>query len=229
VLVPLLLALGERLDRVIISHQDSDHSGGAQSVLKMQVQAQVLTSIPSDHFLRAIHPMQPCIAGQQWQWDGVQFLVLHPQETDYAKKSKPNAMSCVLRIESASGISALLVADIEAVQEKQLLESGIPLKSDWLLVPHHGSATSSTTGFLKAVSPSVAWVQAGYRNRFGHPRPDVMARYAAQGILVFQSVWCGASIWQSDQPQQMQCARHEQRRYWHHLPPIESAHKSNRN
>ena len=225
VLVPLLMAFGERLDRVIISHQDSDHSGGANSVLKMQAQAEVLTSIPSDHLLRAMHPMQLCVAGQQWQWDGVHFLVLHPQKTDYAKKRKPNAMSCVLRIESASGTSALLVADIEAAQEKQLLQSGIDLKSDWLLVPHHGSATSSTTSFLKAVSPSMAWVQAGYRNRFGHPRPDVMARYETQGIRVFQSVWCGASIWRSDQPQQMRCARDEYRRYWHHLPPIDSAPK----
>ena len=215
-LVPLLIALGERLDRVIISHQDSDHSGGARSVLKMQVQADVLTSIPSDHLLRTIRPMQTCMAGQQWQWDGVHFSVLHPQAADYAKQLKPNALSCVLRIESASGISALLVADIEAAQENQLVQSGVDLKSDWLLVPHHGSATSSTPAFLKAVSPSVAWVQAGYRNRFGHPRPDVMARYELQGIWVFQSVLCGASVWQSDSPELMQCERDKQKRYWHH-------------
>ena len=219
VLVPLLIALGERLDRVIISHQDSDHSGGAHSVVKMQSQADVLTSIPSNHFLRKTHPMQTCTAGQQWQWDGVYFSVLHPQEADYAKKLKPNALSCVIRIESTSGISALLVADIEAAQENQLLQSGVHLKSDWLLVPHHGSATSSTTAFLKAVSPSIAWVQAGYRNRFGHPRPEVLARYDSQGIRVFQSVWCGASLWQSDKPEQMRCERDEQRRYWHHPAP----------
>ena len=220
VLVPLLIALGERLDRVIISHQDSDHSGGAHSVLKMQSQADVLTSIPSNHFLRKTHPMQTCTAGQQWQWDGVHFSVLHPQAADYAKKLKPNALSCVIRIESTSGISALLVADIEAAQENQLLQSGVHLKSDWLLVPHHGSATSSTIAFLKAVSPSIAWVQAGYRNRFGHPRPEVLARYDSQGIRVFQNVWCGASLWRSDKPEQMRCERDEQRRYWHHpVPP----------
>ena len=222
VLVPLLMALGERLDRVIISHQDSDHSGGARSVLKMQPQADVLTSIPPEHVLRSIHPMQTCVAGQKWQWDGVHFSVLHPQETDYAKKNKPNALSCVLRIESAFGNSALLVADIEAAQEIQLVQSGIHLKSDWLLVPHHGSATSSTPGFLKAVLPTIAWVQAGYRNRFGHPRPDVMMRYETQGIRVYQSVWCGASTWRSVTPALMQCARDEQRRYWHHVSPIES-------
>lgn len=220
VLVPLLMALGERLNRVIISHQDSDHSGGAHSVLKMQSQADVLTSIPSDHLLRTMHPMQKCVAGQQWQWDGVRFWVLHPQATDYAKRLKPNALSCVLRLESTSGASALLAADIEATQEIQLVQSGIPLKSDWLLVPHHGSATSSTLSFLKAVSPRIAWVQAGYRNRFGHPRPEVLARYETQGIQVFQSVWCGASTWQSARPEQMHCTRDAQRRYWHHMSPI---------
>ena len=216
VLVPLLIALGVRLDRVILSHQDSDHSGGAHSVLKMQPQADVLTSIPSKHLLRTIRPMQSCVAGQYWEWDGVHFSVLHPPAADYAKKLKPNALSCVLRIESASGTSALLVADIEAEQEKQLVQSGVALKSDWLLVPHHGSATSSTPSFLKAVSPSVAWVQAGYRNRFGHPRQEVMARYELQGIQLFQSVLCGASVWKSDAPQQMQCERERQKRYWHH-------------
>lgn len=220
VLVPLLMALGERLNRVIISHQDSDHSGGAHSVLKMQSQADVLTSLPSDHVLQTMHPMHKCVAGQQWQWDGVQFWVLHPQARDYAKRLKPNAMSCVMRVQSASGASALLVADIEAAQENQLLQSGIALKSDWLLVPHHGSATSSTLGFLKAVSPSIAWVQAGYRNRFGHPRPEVLMRYETQGIQVFQSVWCGASTWQSATPKQIHCSRDAQRRYWHHLAPI---------
>jgi competence protein ComEC len=219
VLLPLLLALGERLNRVIISHQDSDHSGGAQSVLKMQAQADVLTSIPTDHYLRLVWPMQNCVAGQRWDWDGVQFSILHPQQGDYAVKRKPNALSCVLRIESARGVSALLVADIEAAQEEQLLLSGVHLKADWLLVPHHGSATSSTASFLKAVSPQVAWVQAGYRNRFGHPRAEVMQRYAIQGIQVFQSVWCGASIWQSDNPKQMRCTRDAQRHYWYHLAP----------
>jgi competence protein ComEC len=163
--------------------------------------------------------MRDCLAGQQWEWDGVRFLVLHPPPEDYAKKSKPNALSCVLRIESAGGVSALLVADIESAQEKQLIDSGVNLKADWLLVPHHGSSTSSTTGFLKAVSPSLAWVQAGYRNRFGHPRAEIMQRYASEGIQVYQSVSCGASIWRSDQPLQMRCTREQQRHYWYHAPP----------
>lgn len=220
VLVPLLMALGEKLERIIISHQDNDHSGGAQSVLKMQAQADVLTSIPANHPLQGLHPMKACVAGQKWRWDGVNFSILHPQESDYAKNRKPNAMSCVLHIESATGVSALLAADIEAVQESELVRSGVNLKANWLLVPHHGSSTSSTTQFLQAVAPDIAWIQAGYRNRFGHPRPEVLARYQTEGIRVLESARCGASLWLSEKPKQMQCSRDLQKRYWHHqMPP----------
>jgi competence protein ComEC len=216
VLLPLLRALGERLDRVIISHQDSDHSGGAAAVLAMQPQAEVLTSIPSEHRLHALHPMQRCERGQSWTWDGVTVTVLHPRAEDYQRKMKPNALSCVLRISASDGASALLVGDIEAAQERALLQDGMPVQAQWLLVPHHGSATSSTSEFIQAVSPHIAMVQAGYRNRFGHPRADVMARYAEEGVQVVQSSQCGAAVWHSAQAHQVQCERDTQARYWHH-------------
>ena len=216
VLVPLLRAWGERLDRVVISHQDSDHSGGAAAVLAMQPQAQVLTSMPAEHRLQAVHPMQRCEHGQSWTWDGVHFSVLHPRTQDYAQKNKPNALSCVLRITTPQAVTALLVGDIEAAQERALVQSGAPLQAQWLLVPHHGSATSSTSEFLQAVQPRVAVVQAGYRNRFGHPRAEVMARYAQLGVQVVQTTRCGASTWQSEQPEMVRCERETQKRYWHH-------------
>lgn len=216
VLVPLLRAWGERLDRVVISHQDSDHSGGAAAVLAMQPQAEVLTSMPAEHRLQAMHPMQRCHHGQSWTWDGVSFTVLHPRAQDYDKKAKPNALSCVLRISTPQAVSALLVGDIEAAQERALVQSGESLNAHWLLVPHHGSATSSTAEFLRAVQPRVAVVQAGYRNRFGHPRADVMARYAELGVQVVQTTRCGASNWQSEQPEMVRCERERQKRYWHH-------------
>jgi len=216
VLVPLLRAWGERLDRVVISHQDSDHSGGAAAVLAMQPQAEVFTSLPPEHRLQAVHPMQRCEHGQSWVWDGVTFAVLHPRVQDYEKKAKPNALSCVLRITTPQTVSALLVGDIEAAQERALVQSGDALSAQWLLVPHHGSATSSTVEFLRAVQPRVAVVQAGYRNRFGHPRADVMARYDELGIHVVQTTRCGASIWQSEQPEMVRCERETQQRYWHH-------------
>jgi competence protein ComEC len=218
VLVPLLRARGERLDRIVISHQDSDHSGGAPAVMAMQPQADVLTSMPVDHVLQQLHPMQRCERGQSWAWDGVQFEVLHPRAEDYAGKPKPNALSCVLRVTSPTA-AALLAGDIEAPQEKILLQSGQTLQADWLLVPHHGSTTSSTAPFLEAVQPRIAMVQAGYRNRFGHPRPEVLARYQSLGVQVVQNTRCGASQWHSDSPNLVQCERNEQRRYWQHRIP----------
>ncbi|BDU53210.1 DNA internalization-related competence protein ComEC/Rec2 [Limnohabitans sp. INBF002] len=239
VLVPLLRAWGERLDRIVISHQDSDHSGGAPAVMAMQPQADVLTSIPSEHPLQQLGAMQRCERGQSWTWDGVQFEVLHPSAADYTRNLKPNALSCVLRVTasrlqaSSTGdvalhptharqykdrtVSALLAGDIEAAQEQNLLESGQALQADWLLVPHHGSATSSTQAFLDAVQPSVAIVQAGYRNRFGHPRPDVLRRYSDLGVLVVQIPRCGASTWRSEQPNLVQCERNQRQRYWQHV------------
>lgn len=219
VLVPLLRSLGERLDGVMISHQDSDHSGGAPAVLAMQPQAHVWSSTPATHFLNGLHTLQHCQRGQHWEWDGVQFSVLHPNEADYVRPLKPNAMSCVLRLQSTDGVRALLVGDIEAAQEQRLIQSGQVLQADWLLVPHHGSATSSTTAFLEAVQPQVAVVQAGYRNRFGHPRSDVLLRYSELGVQVVQSPRCGASRWQSDQPKLVHCTRDERQRYWHHRIP----------
>ncbi len=142
--------------------------------------------------------------------------VLHPSQADYARKLKPNALSCVLRV-TAHNTSALLAGDIEAAQEQSLVQSGQALKADWLLVPHHGSATSSTVDFLAAVQPRVAVVQAGYRNRFGHPRPDVLGRYRELGVQVVQTPRCGASTWRSEQPKLVQCERNQRQRYWQHI------------
>ena len=216
VLVPLLRAFGERLDRIVISHQDSDHSGGAPAVMAMQPQADVWSSIPADHALQQLRPMQRCERGQSWTWDGVSFQVLHPSAADYERQLKPNALSCVLRVNTGQ-TAALLAGDIEAIQEKSLVHSEQPLQADWLLVPHHGSATSSTQAFLEAVQPSVAIVQAGYRNRFGHPRPEVLQRYADLGVVVVQTPRCGASLWRSEQPNLVQCERNQMQRYWQHV------------
>jgi competence protein ComEC len=91
------------------------------------------------------------------------------------------------------------------------------VRADVLLVPHHGSRTSSTAAFLDAVRPSLALVQAGYRNRFGHPAPDVVARYVQRGIALAASPACGAAAWDSRTPATVRCERRMQPRYWHHL------------
>jgi competence protein ComEC len=221
VLLPLMFALGlERLDLLMLSHRDSDHTGGAASVLSGLPVAGLSSSLESGHpLLAGPVPQRRCEAGQTWVWDAVHFEVLHPQAAHYAQGLKSNAMSCVLRVSSAAGRSALLTGDLEAPQELDLVQRSPvgALRSEVLLVPHHGSKTSSTEAFLGAVAPRWAFAQAGYRNRFGHPAPAVLARYQAQGIELLTSAACGAWRWRSDMPDG-QCQREQFKRYWHWQP-----------
>ena len=218
VMVPLLRAMGTQLDMVVLSHRDADHVGGAAAVLAQQPQAQLLSSLEPGHMLQTLRPGRTCLAGQSWRWDGVDFLVLHPRPEDYAAALRPNALSCTLRISNGRQ-TALLAGDIEQAQETLLAASGAPLRATLLLVPHHGSKTSSSAAFLDAVSPSLALVQSGYRNRFGHPAEPVLARYADRQIPVFDSPHCGALTWRSVDAQQVQCHRQTALRYWHHRVP----------
>jgi competence protein ComEC len=216
VLVPLLRALDERVDTLVLSHRDTDHTGGARAVLAMQPQAELLSSIEDSHELQAPRAATRCMAGQRWTWDGVTFEFLHPQEADYDSGTRSNAMSCVLRIGNGRR-TALLAGDIEAAQEARLVASGDSLRADVLLMPHHGSKTSSTPAFLDAVQPGVVLVQAGYRNRFGHPAPGVLERYRERAIRVVESARCGAATWTSSSPDAVACQRDVARRYWHHF------------
>jgi competence protein ComEC len=221
VLLPLLQALQVRLDMVLLSHRDTDHVGGAAAVLTMQPQATLLSSIATDDRLQSLRPAQRCMAGQHWEWDGVQFDILHPQAADYDVPHSPNALSCVLRIQSAGARPqvALLVGDIEKAQEERLLAAQAALKADLLLVPHHGSKTSSSENFLDAVRPGEAWVQSGYRNRYGHPAELVMQRYQKRGIVVHDSPHCGAMTWRSDRADEVYCSRTQHMHYWSHRVP----------
>ena len=221
VLLPLLQALHTRLDTVLLSHRDTDHVGGAVAVLAMQKQTDVLSSISADHPLQAVRTTQRCEAGQQWDWDGVRFTVLHPRAQDYESTAKPNALSCVLRIDNGHQ-AALLVGDIERAQELRLVAnpaSAGMLRAQLLLVPHHGSKTSSSAEFLDAVRPEVALVQSGYRNRFGHPTPPVLERYVERNISVHDSPHCGAASWSSSLVGAISCHRNAELRYWHHRVP----------
>ncbi len=220
VLVPLLRALGEQIDLLVLSHRDNDHTGGALPVLASQPAAGLLASIEPGREIAGLPPAQPCLAGQRWTWDAVAFEVLHPDESVLASARRSNDVSCVLRVQAASGASVLLTGDIERAQERALVVGhGARLRSDVLLVPHHGSKTSSSPRLLAAVQPRLALVQAGYRNRFGHPAPLVTARYADRGIALFDSPYCGAMHWHSGAPQQVRCERELAARHWHHRPP----------
>jgi competence protein ComEC len=230
VLVPLMSRLGIQLDRLILSHRDSDHTGGAASVLAAQTKASVWASLEEGHPLTKIRPVNACLAGQKWIWDGVQFEFLHPTRADYDAQASSNAISCVLRIDANQGAmtfnkdaekgfgkaSALLVGDIEAPQELALLQRAALQPVDVLLVPHHGSQTSSTPSFIVALKPQWAVVQAGYRNRYGHPAGPVLARYQALNVALVSTPDCGAAHWQSSRPQQLDCERTRNKRYWHY-------------
>ncbi len=228
-LVPLLRALGVRLNLLVLSHRDTDHVGGAASVLAAQPQAGLLASLEPEHPLWTVRAGRRCAAGQRWQWDGVDFELLHPPADAYAQGDgvprKPNDLSCVLRIRAApsgpvgDAPVALLTGDIEAASERLLLASLQPLHAQYLLVPHHGSKTSSTGEFLDAVAPTVAVVQAGYRNRFGHPAGEPVARYRTRGIQVVDSAHCGAATWRSEHPDGVVCERAASLRYWQHVAP----------
>lgn len=190
VILPYLHARGiDHLDGIIVSHNDADHSGGALSVIAEMPISWSMTSLAMDSRIvqQAPHHMR-CVAGLQWDWDGVHFEILQPQPSSYlSTKYKPNARSCTLKI-SGPKHSMILAGDIEAVQEDELVNS-IPqtLKADILLAPHHGSGTSSTLPFLQAVHPQYAIFQLGYRNRYHHPKAEVYQRYGDLGITRLRS------------------------------------------
>ncbi len=197
IVVPYLRASGiRRLDGVIISHDDLDHSGGALAVLQA-VPVQWLSSPLSD-----VHPISEaatrrrrCSAGERWEWDGVVFEMLHPDAESYNDFGlKDNDRSCVLRIDSPYG-AVLLPADIERRSEIEMLRSSPGrLSTDVLIAPHHGSRTSSTPEFVRAVAPRLVVFSVGYHNRFGHPHPAVVRAYREQGSERVRTDLAGAVL-----------------------------------
>jgi len=237
IVAPFLRATGlRRVDGLIISHQDLDHSGGTLSLLQSTPVGWFASSLPADHaiVLRAQaqggRVVMACIAGQHWTWDGVVFTVLHPTRAEYDDpRAKTNDRSCVVRIDSAYG-SALLTGDLEAKSEAKLLrDDSAVLRADVLVVPHHGSRTSSTPAFIRGVAPAIAVFACGYRNRFGHPRPDIVARYAAEAVHMVRTDMEGAVTltFASGTPLQPVSARDLRRRYWMDSP--ERASRENEN
>ena len=219
VILPYLKARGvDHLDALVLSHSDIDHTGGALSVLRGVTIDRVYSSMaPGSAVVRASPNHQRCVAGQQWRWDGAKFSMLYPAPAIYeSDKWKPNAHSCVLKV-SLGKRSILLPGDIEAVQEDELLNSpaAASLRADVLLVPHHGSGTSSTLAFLQAVQPGIALFQLGYRNRFNHPKPEVWERYASLGIRRERNDEAGAISLLFDQDISVEPYRQVHARYWY--------------
>ena len=213
IIAPRLWAMGlRRLDGLIVSHSDSDHSGGAVS---LEAAFQPVWSLYGQP--RVGSRQVRCAAGQIWQWDGVRFEVLHPPvhwaENPYFSN---NDRSCVVRVESAWG-SVLLVADIERLGELELLENQRErLPSTALLVAHHGSRGASSERWVAAVRPSEAIISVGRHNAFGHPHSEVLGRYRDVGSRVWRTDRAGAiRLDFLREGPLVRSWRDERRRYWH--------------
>jgi competence protein ComEC len=222
ILIPAMKGLGiAELDGLILSHDDIDHTGGAASVMQLMPVAWVSSSLSATHpLLQSVKDSRRCRDGDHWEWDGIRFELLHPASaSDSAKKSHDNNQSCVLRI-SAGERHILLAADIEKQSEQRLLrEHADQLAADLLVVPHHGSKSSSSDDFVAATWPDYAVFTVGHRNRFGHPKQEVLQRYSDNGAELLRSDEDGAIMVEMDgQGLAVESYRRTHRRYWTHTP-----------
>ncbi|MCY4351226.1 MAG: DNA internalization-related competence protein ComEC/Rec2 [Thiotrichales bacterium] len=210
--LPYLAARGhDSIDRVVLSHGDADHVGGYRRLAgTVPITVTIANGAVGPH-----EPDLPCEAGTEWNWDGISFEVLYPfpERTGF-----DNAHSCVIRI-AGSGGSVLLTGDIESGSERALVtRSGPRLAADVLVVPHHGSRTSSTRPFLASVAPSIGIFSASEHGRFRLPHPEVVSRYVDAGIATYSTSRCGAVTVESDVaggPRIIRVEREIGRRYWH--------------
>ncbi len=205
---PSLLELGaDRLSKIIISHADQDHAGGLAAIRRQAPDAAIETSA-----LSQITGAGRCLAGDHWQWDGVEFRYLHPNDgLPYLR----NQSSCVLRVASRHGV-ILLPGDIDDVIEARLLRTQAgQLDADVLVAPHHGSATSSTSEFLQAISPAMVLYPVGHLNRFRFPRAETRTRVQAIGAKEWLTSELGAIQLQSSaQGWQIQFERQQSKTWW---------------
>ena len=196
-------------DLDIISHADSDHAGGLQGVVEnFGVDRYLLPEALATPGLQ--HDV--CRAGEQWNWDGVQFTILHPDGNSYSR----NNGSCVLLV-SAGEYRVLLPGDIERKVEYDLLRKGILPTVNLLIAPHHGSRTSSSSALIKALNPDQVAISSGYLNRFGHPVAGVLRRYTSAGAQIDRTDQQGALIYSLDQTVgigSVWTTRQHEKRFW---------------
>ena len=234
VILPYLRGRGiDQIDRMVISHSDSDHVGGAAFLLKQISFQSMMGSLPNNNPLllnlqsRKI-PSIPCRYGQYWTWDEVEFLIWHPHEDTLFQNQysmKPNEMSCVLEVRNKNG-SLWLTGDVEKQGEAEIVNrldqfalNAMGDREFIFMAPHHGSKTSSSINLLTKLNPDFAFAQNGYRNRYGHPHPTVTARYAGLDIPFYQTPRTGAQIWlfrdQGKSSSNVIFWRQEVKRLWH--------------
>lgn len=210
VVLPFLRHRGiNRVDSLVISHGENDHSGGAASVMA-GVQVDEVYSSASDWAEQAVG--RYCKAGQNWQWDGVDFEILSPGNRSF---NSENNNSCVLKVTAAQH-GLLLTGDIESEAEQWLVDRyGTDLASSVLIAPHHGSKTSSHRYFLDRVKPKLVLISAGYLNRFGFPHRLVLSRYRERKIESRTTAEQGAiTVKFGSGAMQVQAWRQRHKRYW---------------
>ena len=232
IILPYLRGTGiDHIDRMVISHSDSDHVGGAATLLKHIHFDSMIGSLPSNNPLlqnlqaRKV-PSIPCRFGQRWEWDGVEFVIWHPHEATIFSNQhpeKPNEMSCVLEVRNKQS-SLWLTGDVEKQGEAEITErlddamlQEIGDRELIFMAPHHGSKTSSSLALLRRLNPDQAFAQNGYRNRYGHPHADITARYRYLDIPFYQTPETGAQSWlfKSNTKSSTQFWRHDIKRLWH--------------
>ncbi|MDM7456463.1 MAG: MBL fold metallo-hydrolase [Tepidimonas sp.] len=198
---------------MVISHDDNDHAGGLSTLAQAFPAASWWASF--DPGARHAGPVQTCAAGVSGEWDGVSFQFLHPPTPDWAppRQGGDHARSCGLLV-GRGRASALLTGDIRSEEEAVLLDAYPTLKVGLLVAAHHGSQTSTSERWLKAVKPEWVAIQAGWRNRYGHPHAAVVRRLDAENLRWVNTATCGAIAWSSAQPSQVICEREKNRRYW---------------
>lgn len=207
VVEPALWALGiQRLDWLAVTHGDVDHAGGAPSVLRDMRPREVWEGVPVPRDVR----MQSLRArahddgavwrrlatGHNFEVGSVLVEILNPPLPDWERRDNRNDDSVVMRVNFGQ-VSLLLTGDVERAAEDGLsVDRTARLRL--LSAPHHGSRTSSTPGLLKRLLPHAVFVSAGRANTFGHPAPDVLARYERLGVEVFRTDLDGAITIETD-------------------------------
>lgn len=211
VISPFLRSIGvRRIDLLVVSHADLDHAGGAAA---LQAEWPIEAALNGEALPLVGVPQWRCQAGQVWHWDGMRFRVLYPATTDQAG----NNASCVLEVGGAAA-RLLLTGDIEAGAERRMLAAGVVDPATVVQIPHHGSGTSSSPNFVAALRADVAIASAGYGNRWGMPRDEIVARWQDAGASVYNTADDGAisvRLCANGDLTALETARRKHRKVWH--------------
>jgi competence protein ComEC len=212
VIIPFLESRGiHELDTLIVSHADQDHAGGAQSIAEEYVIGETFVGEPLSVFG---HDQIACNTAVTWSVEDVRFRFLHPP---LGRAWEGNNASCVLEVAIGSH-KLLLTGDIETPVEAALLEHGEIGRVDTVVIPHHGSRTSSSADFVARLEPDLAIVSAGFGNRWGFPKPDVVRRWENTGAVLLETATSGAigqRLCVESEVSKPSEERPDARKYWH--------------